>query len=59
MTYACPDCPFCGNPPKMSLGASGFCGTEGCDVLSWNLTITHAENMASLHKADPWNGHDE
>lgn len=47
-----PDCPVCGHPPAFLLGNQAFCGNDDCTCLSWNPTITPAENLAGASKID-------
>ncbi len=45
-----PDCPLCGHPPEFLLNWMAFCGNQDCDALSWNLTITPAQNLANVNE---------
>ena len=43
---------MCGHPPRFIMSEQGFCGTDGCLVLSWNVNRTAAENMAGANKIE-------
>lgn len=43
-----PDCPRCGRAPRMVLSPEqAFCVYEDCATLTWNMTMTRAENEAA------------
>jgi hypothetical protein len=51
---ACPDCPFCGNPPAYILPGhvQAWCSNEACEVWVWNPSKTQAENRADAGKIE-------
>lgn len=55
---ACPDCPMCGHPPRFIMSSQGFCGTDDCLVMAWNINRTRAENIAHANEVTS-NGDDE
>lgn len=48
-----PDCPMCGNPPIIVLGAEfAMCGEEKCRTVSWNPSRTIAHNMSNVNEIE-------
>lgn len=48
-TLATPDCPRCGQPPKLELGDDkAFCGNDDCDVFCWDPTRTREQFEAEV-----------
>lgn len=52
-----PDCPVCGMPAQMLVGAilhpMAFCTNEECNALSWDPTKTHRELLENAVE-QPW-----
>ena len=49
----CPNCPGCGHHQEMTLGENqAFCVNVHCDMLTWDPTLTVAENMADSGTVD-------
>jgi len=47
-TEPCLNCPDCGHPQEMSIGPTqAFCVNVHCRVLTWDPSLTLAENLAA------------
>lgn len=54
MRLRTPLCPLCEQPPAFTLcgGVQAFCGNMECRVLTWNPSVTLAENLREWHDID-------
>lgn len=52
-TYLSPDCPYCGNPPRLIIGPTqALCGADDCVCFMWNPSQTPAANLADPGEID-------
>jgi ribosomal protein S27AE len=44
--FLTPNCPLCGQPPVMAVGADqAFCGNDGCTLLLWDRSLSLDDNL--------------
>ena len=56
-----PDCPWCRQPPMMVMGGGtqAFCGTDDCNCLTWDPSMSEAQNRRNVKVIDTTGSSDE